>query len=149
MAFVNENFKLINGKKYKVVDVKKESVWDYVDTEWGKVKYFPWIKKITGYRFKCNIAYFSKRYKKWITIDKSDWSDGATGAKDINSFGWPFHDELCNTGLFADGSKCNNLQASHVVSDILEEEGRWFRTNTWFVFTWLFGGQKARENGMF
>ena len=93
--------------------------------------------------------YKSDRYDKYIVCEIGDVSDGATGAYDINSFGWLFHDELCNTGKFNDGTKCNNLQASKVLSDILNEEGRWFRKQTWFWFTWLFGGGKARKNGMY
>ena len=75
-------------------------------------------------------------------------SDGATGALDINSFSWLVHDKICYEGKFSDGSPCNNWQASQVLSDILKDEGKWFRSKTWFVATWLFGGGNARKNGM-
>ena len=102
-----------------------------------------------GYRVLQDIAYFSLRYGKWIGVEKGDRSDGATCAPDLDSFGWIFHDELCNDGIFEDGSKCNNWQASHVLTDIMAVEGRWFRARTWFWATWFGGGGKARDNGMF
>ena len=94
-------------------------------------------------------TYYSKRYNKKITVPKGYKSDGATGAIDINSKAWWVHDILCEFGKFDDGTPCNNLQASSVLSDILKSEGRWFRARSWFVATWLFGGGKARDNGMY
>lgn len=93
--------------------------------------------------------YKSERYDKYIVCQQYFVSDGATGAYDIKSFGWLFHDKLCNTGKFNDNTRCNNWQASKVLTDILDEEGRWFRKRTWFWSTWLFGGGKARKNGMY
>ena len=133
---------LLNGVEYNVVDIKKESIWDYVD----KIKADD--GNVLGYRLAENIAYFSVRYGKWIGAEKGDRSDGATSAKDIDSFGWIFHDELCSGGAFEDGTECTNWQASHVLTDIMKDEGYWFRTRSWFVATWLFGGGKARKNGM-
>lgn len=105
---------------------------------------------VIGYRVIKSKSYFSKRYQKRIDILKTDKPyDGATGAFDIDSLGWLFHDVLCRDGCFADGTKCTNWQASMVLSEILAEEKRWFRAKTWFVATWLFGGGKARKNGMF
>jgi len=105
---------------------------------------------VIGYQVIKDKTYFSKRYSKEVCIRKSDKPyDGATGAFDIDSFGWLFHDVLCRDGRFDDGSACTNLQASAVLGDILASEGRWFRRNSWFVATWLFGGGKARDNGMF
>jgi hypothetical protein len=118
------------------------SVWDYID----KIKADD--GKVLGYRVTKNIAYFSTRYGEWIGVEKGDRSDGATFAKDLNSFCWVFHDELCNDGLFESGNTCNNWQASNVCTDIMSIEGYWFRTHSWFVATWLFGGGRARENGM-
>jgi len=135
--------KIFHGKPYTIVDIKNESIWDYVD------KIRAGDDKVLGYRLRENIAYYSHRYNKWIGAEKGDRSDGATGAKDLNSFGWIFHDELCNDGTFEGGSNCTNWQASHVLTDIMKEEGYWFRTRSWFIATWLFGGGKARANGMF
>ena len=105
---------------------------------------------VIGYQVIKDKTYFSKRYGKEVCIRKSDKPyDGATGAFDIDSFGWLFHDVLCRDGRFDDGSACTNLQASAVLGDILASEGRWFRRNSWFIATWLFGGGKARDNGMF
>ena len=92
--------------------------------------------------------YKSERYDKYIVCEKYFVSDGATGAYDIKSYGWLFHDKLCNTGKFNDSTECNNWQASKVLSDILDDENRWVRQRTWFWGTWLLGGGKARKNGM-
>lgn len=129
------------GRTYTVVDLDKDSVFDYVlpfDDPTGEYKY----------RVLENIAYYSLRYRKWVLVEAGDKSDGATSAIDIESFGWIFHDELCATGLFSDGTKCNNRQASMVLSDILTVEGHHVRSVTWFIATWLFGGGKARDNGL-
>lgn len=96
-----------------------------------------------------DIIYYSKRYNKYITVKTGEVLDGATGALDIDSFGWPIHDMLCKYGKFDDGTPCNNLQASLILSDILREEKRYIRSLTWLTATWLFGGGKARKNGMY
>lgn len=97
-----------------------------------------------------DISYMT-RYGKSISITKAEKyrSDGATGAYDINSRSWWFHDYICDFGVFDDGSKCSNWQASVIIKDVLLLEDKWFRAHTWFVMTFLFGGGKARENGMF
>lgn len=132
-----------HNEQFREINVKTQSVFDFVDP----------IKatdgKVLGYVVKENLVYWSKRYKKRITIKKGDKSDGATSAPDIDSFCWLIHDDLCNFGVFEDGTKCSNWQASKILSDIMREEGRWLRSLTWFAATWLFGGGKARENGMF
>ncbi len=94
------------------------------------------------------IKYYSVRYKKHVIVTKGERSDGASGAFDIISEVWWVHDELCNTGRFADGTLCTNWQASMIAYDILKRDGRWFRARSWFIMTWLFGGGKARDNGM-
>ncbi len=93
-------------------------------------------------------SYYSKRYDKGIHLPKGYRSDGATGATDLYSKAWWVHDKLSDTGLFDDGSKCNNWQCSRILADILWEEGHKFRSGYWLFATWLFGGGKARENGM-
>lgn len=98
---------------------------------------------------KTAFTYYSWRYDKFVTVKAGFESDGATGARDINSLSWWVHDVLCDYGVFDDGTPCNNWQASAILSDILKAEGRWFRARTWFVMTWLFGGGKARDNGMY
>lgn len=94
------------------------------------------------------VQYYSKRYGKFVHARKGEVFDGATGAIDIDSKSWLFHDVLCRDGCWADGTPCTNWQASKVLSDILKEEGRWFRARSWFAATWLFGGGKARDNGL-
>jgi len=95
------------------------------------------------------IRYWSKRYKKLIVVSKDYPSDGATFAVDIYSDSWWVHDKLCDTGVFEDGTPCTNLQASKICRDILYSEGRWARGTYWLWATFLLGGGKARENGMF
>lgn len=116
------------------------SVYDYIEIDDNAEK--------LKYTVIQSVSYHSKRYNKDIIADVGFKSDGATGALDIDSLGWLFHDICCATGEFSDGTKCNNWQASMVLSDILAEEGRWFRSKSWFVATWLFGGGEARKNGM-
>ena len=101
-------------------------------------------------KYECpkDITYFSKRYGKYVYVPEGYESDGATGASDIYTRGWFVHDVLCDTGKWADGTPCTNWQASCVLSDILAEEGRWIRRWTWKYATFLFGGGKARKNGM-
>lgn len=100
------------------------------------------------YTLRYAIIYDCWRYKKTVTVPEGYQSDGATGAIDIFSEAWWVHDKLCDTGLFDDGTKCNNKQASQILSDILKKEGHWIRAQYWYTFTWLFGGGKARKNGM-
>ncbi len=124
------------------VDFQRKSIFEYVATIRAN------DGKLLGYKVRENIGYFSERYNKWVIAEKGDRSDGATNAPDIDSFGWLFHDVLCSEGVFSDGSKCTNWQASSILSDILKAEGRWFRARSWFITTWLFGGGKARKNGL-
>ena len=42
-----------------------------------------------------------------------------------------------------------NWQASTILSDILWEEKRWFRSVYWKWFTFFLGCKLARKNGMF
>ena len=93
-------------------------------------------------------TYYSERYDKRITIKRGMMSDGASGALDIYSWGWWIHDKLCSTGKWDDGTEVTNWQASRVLADVLKAEGRWLRSKYWFWATWLFGGGKARDNGM-
>lgn len=122
----------------------------------SKVNVYKHIKRVKdgagrtiGYEVIRDFEYFSKRYSKMVVARVGDpYYDGATGAIDINSYGWLVHDVLCRDGTFDDGTPCTNLQASTVLSDILADEGRWFRRISWWASTWLLGGGKARDNGM-
>ena len=121
-----------------------ESIYNYIE----KIK--TGSGEVIGYRVIKDKKYFSDRYNRWLKISTTDKPyDGATGAFDINSFGWLFHDVACRDGCFSDGTKLTNWQASKILGDILKGEGRWFRAKSWFAATWLFGGGKARDNGMF
>jgi len=95
--------------------------------------FFPRVK--VAYELHEPIAYFSPRYKKWITAAVGVY-DGASGpAEDLVSEAWFIHDQLCNTGKFDDGTPCSNWQASWILSDLLGREGRWGRRWTWLVAT--------------
>ena len=133
---------ILHSDVYRDIDVTSDNVWDFIERIRAD------DGAILGYRVLDNIAYFSRRYGKYIGVEKGDRSDGATGAKDLDSFGWIFHDEMCVDGTFEIGVKCTNWQASHVLTDIMKLEGYWFRTRTWFWSTWFLGGGKARKNGM-
>jgi hypothetical protein len=101
-----------------------------------------------GYILLENLLYYSKRYDKDVMAFVGEEFDGATGAVDVCPPGWIAHDVLCRDGEFADGSICTNWQASMVLHDILKENGFYVRARTWFIATWLFGGGKARKNGL-
>lgn len=98
-----------------------------------------------GYICEQTYHYYSKRYKKWRSVEKGEYSDGATGAEDIKTRGWWIHDMLCRYGKWDDGSKCTNWQASTVLYDILREDGFLFRAPFWRIATYLMGGGAARE----
>lgn len=101
------------------------------------------------YRLDSPIVYYSKRYKKMVTVAKGEDSDGATGAFDVVSRSWWIHDKLCKTGKWDDGTKITNWQCSQVLQDVLTEEGRKWQGRRWFWATWMLGGGEARKNGMF
>lgn len=99
-----------------------------------------WIIKPDSYYYnRKEIRYYSTRYNKAVVVPYDFKSDGATGARDINSCAWWVHDVLCESGEFLDGSKCTNWQASSILSDILKSEGRWFRARSWFIATLIWG----------
>jgi hypothetical protein len=111
------------------------------------------------YVLPAEIKYRSERYGKTITVPAGYISDGASGATDIYSNAWFVHDWICGNYLDAgpkpdgamwdDGTAINNWQASTILCDILRSEGRWIRGIGWWLPTWLFGGGKCRDNGMF
>lgn len=94
-------------------------------------------------------AYYSARYDKYITIHEGYRSDGATGALDRCPTAWFIHDKLCETGCWNDSTPISAWQAAKVLSDILKQYGHWFRARTWFVATFLFGCNRAKDNGWF
>lgn len=94
------------------------------------------------------VSYYSPRYNRTVTVEKGFRSDGATGARDVQTDGWGFHDVLCDRGTWDDGTRVDNWTASTVLGDVLWRDGRRFRAVYWWWVTYLFGGGKARENGM-
>jgi len=101
-----------------------------------------------GYVSTNEYRYYSKRYNRWAVIPQGFWSDGATGARDIQSDAWWVHDKLCNTGSWEDGTLIDNWTASTVLGDILWRDGFKARAIWWWWATYLFGGGEARKNGM-
>lgn len=101
------------------------------------------------YRALRTYIFYSKRYNKTVTISNGMEADGATGAMDIISLAWWVHDQLCNTGVWDDGTRLTNWQCSRVLSDILWFEGRYYRSVYWLFSTFALGGGEARNNGMF
>lgn len=100
------------------------------------------------YRALNTVTYHSDRYNRDITVEEGYLSDGATDAPDLDTDAWGFHDKLCDTGRWDDGSLVCNWVASTVLADILWRDGYKFRAIYWWWATYLFGGGKARENGM-
>ena len=95
------------------------------------------------------IYYYSKRYKKNLTVPEGYHSDGASGALDIHSAGWWVHDKICDNPMWDDCVKITAYQAAQVLSDILFSEGRYFRSLYWKWSTLFFGCFNARKNGWF
>jgi hypothetical protein len=115
----------------------KESIYSYIE----KIK--TGSGKVLGYQVIKPKYYFSKRYNKYVAISQHDKPfDGATWAKDINSFSWLFHDVLKRDKKFEDGSACSNWKAAVILRDILKSEGRWLRCNAWFLGVLIYGEVK-------
>lgn len=93
--------------------------------------------------------YFSRRYDKRVTVYEGTVRDGASGALDIRSSSWWVHDQLCADGCWADQTPVTAWQAATVLRDILKAEGHWARAFYWRWTTFLFGCDRAKENGWF
>ena len=101
------------------------------------------------YQLNKPLEYTSKRYKITITAQMGKY-DGATGAIDIPSRAWIIHDQICNRPIADDGKKISAWMAAKILSDILIEDGYWWRGLVrWKFSTFLFGCKKARDNGWF
>ena len=112
----------------------KESIYQYImETKGSK-----WYKR--RYQVIKHKSYFSERYQKRVEIHITDAPyNGADFVKDINSFGWLMHDVVKRSKCFADGTECTNKQASFILYDILNSEGRYIRKNLWFAGTLIWG----------
>ncbi len=102
-----------------------------------------------GYESTSPHTYFSSRYRRAITVPSGFFSDGATGAVDIETDAWWIHDVLCRYGRWDDGVRCSQWQASTVLFDILIRDGYWFRAPFWWLATLLFGGGATREGRIY
>lgn len=111
-----------------------ESIYRYV----SKIK--TGSGKTLGYQVTNYRSYYSERYAKNVEITPDDLPyDGATFAKDINSFAWLYHDVLKRDKKFTDGSECSNWKASVILRDILKADGRYVRAECWFIGTLVWG----------
>lgn len=95
------------------------------------------------------IRYYSRRYKKRITVPTDYRSDGASGAMDIISNAWWVHDWICDGGVWDDGTKVTAWQGSNIIADILDGERRIFRAVYWKYSTFFLGQKLLRKNGLF
>ena len=91
---------------------------------------------------------YSNRYNKSVILPLNFMSDGATKAIDLCPVAFFAHDKLCVEGVWSDGSPCTNRQASTFYSDLLRENGHLLASLYRWPATWLFGGGKCRDNGM-
>lgn len=107
------------------------------------------IEKVgDGYEVIKAYRYYSLRYNRYLSIPLGFYSDGATGAKDVDSDGWIVHDYICRYAKWDDSTPIDNWTASTVLADILWTDGHHFRSVSWWIATYLFGGGAARDNGM-
>jgi|GEM_PF-2350144 len=111
----------------------KESIYRYV----SKIK--TGSGKVLGYQVTNYKSYYSKRYDKTMEIHPGEIYDGATWFRDLNTFGWLYHDVLKRDECFADGSRCSNFQASMIIRDISREEGRNIVGDACFIGTLIYG----------
>lgn len=94
-------------------------------------------------------TYESPRYGKSITVPRGYPSNGANVVKDLHPTAFFVHDRGCECGKWDDGSKMCNRELSFVYYDILRACGTlWVRAFCRWVGTFLGGGGKARDNGL-
>lgn len=92
--------------------------------------------------------YFSKRYKKRLSMNLNDEFNGADYYFDINSWFWPWHDVAKRDGKWKDGSHCSNWQASVICWDVLVSENRYIHAPIVFTGTLLWGYTKQFFKGL-
>lgn len=99
-----------------------------------------------GYEVLEEYRYWSEKYKKWLTIPKGMYSDGATCARDLeDTDAWLIHDHICRYARWDDGTPISNWQGSTVLSIELKKDGYWLESFTWKYATYLLGGGAARK----
>jgi len=104
-----------------------------------------------GFKYKAlnAVRYRSPRFNQYVTVPKGYKSDGATGAVDLETDAWGFHDVLCDRGTWDDGAELSNFTASIVLFDVLRRDGISLRRSLGWLFMTLWkGGGKCRENGL-
>lgn len=105
--------------------------------------------------------FYSHRYKQYLLIPDGYPSNGADIVEDICGKCFFIHDFICNEGRWLNGDLISNWQASFVYYDLLKEHFSLLQGQGLFpriyngalpywrwIGTFLFGGGKARKNGM-
>lgn len=96
------------------------------------------------------VIFTSRRFSgKTLTLEGNETSDGATGAWDIESWAWWFHDLACKRPAWDDGTPITAWQAAMILNEILWWEGRTLRGFGWPAATFLMGCYETRKNGWF
>jgi len=91
-----------------------------------------------GYVVQGDYKYCSPRYCKSIALCNGEFSDGASGALDIDSNAWLVHDVIFKYKIWEDGTYITRTQCAMVLHDILKSEGYYVRAKTWLVATYLY-----------
>ena len=111
----------------------------------GIFNYFKrWAKEPKLYEITKELCYFSRRYKKLITIPEGFKCDGASGVPNIGN-GWKFHDWLFYKGTFDDSTRCSFHQANIILGDVLKDEGHRWRSKIWYLGTTLFARKAWKQ----
>jgi hypothetical protein len=92
--------------------------------------------------------YFSKRYKKRLSINVSEEFNGADFYFDLNSWFWPWHDVAKRDRKWSDGTHLSNFKASVIAFDILISENRYIHAPIVFTGTLLWGYTKQFFKGL-
>ena len=111
-------------------------------------------------RYKLAVMYHDKKYKyilledisytskdgKTLSCQCGELSNGADSAIDLCPEAFFLHDKGCVTGKWDDGSAMTNYECSTMYSTVLWKNGHWLPALYRFPATFLFGGNKCREN---
>ena len=98
--------------------------------------------------FKAPDDYFSKRYKRRLSMSVDDEFDGATFYFDLDSWFWPWHDIAKRDSKWSDGTHLSNFKSSVVAFDILWSEKRYIHAPIVFTGTLLWGYTKQFFKGL-
>ena len=69
-----------------------------------------------GYESLSSYVYYSPRFNRTLTVPTGFYSDGATGARDVDTDAWWVHDVICRYGKWDSGELIDNFTASTVLA---------------------------------